>query len=84
MDEQISMMDYSAAAMSPDSTSLTQPGALFNVPYLDRADFYELSFRFLFNLVVAVVIIRCIYYRFHKKNDHLFTFFILDFFYGDR
>lgn len=46
---------------------------IFGIELIDAPDFLELLIRFTFNLVVAVVIIRYIYYPISKRKDYLFT-----------
>ena len=42
------------------------------------SDFYNLAFRFLFNISVAYLIIMQIYKRFHDSNDFVFTYFMFN------
>ena len=49
---------------------------LFGVPVFDN-DFYKMCFRFLINLAFLTLIIRFSYYRFSKKADYLFAFFLV-------
>ena len=42
------------------------------------SDFYNLVFRFLFNISVAYLIIMQIYKRFHDGNDFVFTYFMFN------
>ena len=42
------------------------------------SDFYNLAFRFLFNISVAYLIIIQIYKRFHDSNDFVFTYFMFN------
>ena len=42
------------------------------------SDFYNLAFRFLFNISVAYLIIMQIYKRFHDGNDFVFTYFMFN------
>ena len=42
------------------------------------SDFYNLVFRFLFNISVAYLIIMQIYKRFHDSNDFVFTYFMFN------
>ena len=42
------------------------------------SDFYNLAFRFLFNISVAYLIIMQIYKRFHDNNDFVFTYFMFN------
>lgn len=58
--------------------TLSNASDLFGIPYLDQTDLLELVVRTAFNAVVAFVIIRGIYYRFHKHKDFLFTFFMFN------
>ena len=42
------------------------------------SDFYNLAFRFLFNISIAYLIIMQIYKRFHDSNDFVFTYFMFN------
>ena len=42
------------------------------------SDFYNLAFRFTFNISVAYLIIMQIYKRFHDSNDFVFTYFMFN------
>ena len=42
------------------------------------SDFYNLAFRFLFNISVAYLIIMQIYKRFHDSKDFVFTYFMFN------
>ena len=42
------------------------------------SDFYNLAFRFLFNISVAYLIIMQVYKRFHDGNDFVFTYFMFN------
>ena len=42
------------------------------------SDFYNLAFRFLFNISVAYLIIMQIYKLFHDSNDFVFTYFMFN------
>lgn len=44
----------------------------------DTASFLDLLFRFSFNLLIAYIIIRWIYYPTHKNKDYLFTYFLFN------
>ena len=41
-------------------------------------EFFNLVFRFGFNLSVAFIIIKLIYYRDHNNNDFVFTYFMFN------
>lgn len=45
---------------------------------LDVNDFSELLIRFIFNFLIAFVLIRVIYYPTHRRKDYLFTFFLFN------
>jgi hypothetical protein len=49
---------------------------LFGVPVFDD-DFYKMCFRFLINLGFLTFVIKFSYYRFSKKADYLFAFFLV-------
>lgn len=74
MDTLSNTIEINAAPVAQDSTAFAVSPELFGVALYRPADFWELAFRFGLNLIVAVIIIRFIYYSFHKKNDHLFRF----------
>lgn len=50
-----------------------QTPALFSAP-----EFIDFLVRFVFNFIVAYVIIRGIYYPVHKNKDYLFTYFLFN------
>ena len=49
---------------------------LFGIPFFDD-DFYKMCFRFLINLAFLTFVIRFSYYRFSKKADYLFSFYLV-------
>lgn len=49
---------------------------LFGIPVFDD-DFYKMCFRFLINLAFLTFVVRFSYYRFSKKADYLFAFFLV-------
>ena len=56
---------------------------LLQIPVLgsklwDVNDFGEMIIRFVFNLIVAFIVIRVIYYPIHKRKDYLFTYFLFN------
>lgn len=57
--------------------------SLLRIPILgsklwDVNDFGEMIIRFVFNLIVAFIVIRVIYYPIHKRKDYLFTYFLFN------
>ena len=50
------------------------PGQLF----FEWGSFSDLIIRFLFNLAVAIIIVRYIYYQKTKRKDYLFTYFLIN------
>ncbi len=50
-----------------------QPPVLFSAP-----QFIDFFIRFVFNFVVAYVIIRWLYYPVHKNKDYFFTYFLFN------
>ncbi|MCI5057143.1 MAG: DUF4956 domain-containing protein [Flavobacteriales bacterium] len=50
---------------------------IFDIKIIDAEDFTELIFRFAFNLIVSLIIVRSIYYPSAKKKEYLFTFLAL-------
>lgn len=57
--------------------------SLLQIPVLgsklwDVNDFGEMIIRFVFNLIVAFIVIRVIYYPIHKRKDYLFTYFLFN------
>jgi hypothetical protein len=51
---------------------------LFGAKLLNVEDFSELIFRFVFNFVFMIIIVRLIYYPVQKRKDYLFTYIILN------
>lgn len=56
---------------------------LLKIPVLgsklwDVNDFGELLIRFVFDFIVAFILIRVIYYPTHRRKDYLFTFFLFN------
>ena len=49
---------------------------LFGIKIIDINDFLELFIRFIFTLLILVLIIRCIYYPIAKQKDYLFTYYM--------
>lgn len=46
--------------------------------FFDEADFYMLMIRFGFNLAIAFIIIRLIYYTKYKRKDYVFTYLMIN------
>jgi hypothetical protein len=51
---------------------------LQKTPLIDYADFTLFLLRFVFNFLVAFILVRVIYYPVNKKKDYLFTFFLFN------
>jgi len=50
---------------------------LYGIDLIDIPDFSELILRFLFNLLVVLVLIRLIYYSVARRKDYLFTYILI-------
>ncbi len=50
---------------------------LFGVKLINPEDFYPLVSRFLLNLVVAIILIRFLYYPSSKRKDYFFIYFMV-------
>ena len=51
--------------------------SFIETPLMDRIGFLQLLLRFLFNLLVVSVILRCFYYPKSKRRDYYFTFTLI-------
>ena len=49
---------------------------LFGIPFFDD-DFYKMVFRFFINFFFLTILIKFSYYKFSKKADYLFTFYLV-------
>ena len=49
---------------------------LFGIKLINPPDFFELVFRFLFNFIITVVLIRFLYYPHSKRKDYFFIYMI--------
>jgi hypothetical protein len=49
---------------------------LFGIPFFDD-DFYKMIFRFLINIFFLTALIKYSYYKFSKKVEYLFTFYLV-------
>jgi hypothetical protein len=49
---------------------------LFGIELIDTADFSELFFRFTFNAIVCLIIVRYIYFPITQRKDYLFTYLL--------
>ncbi len=47
-----------------------------DIPVFDD-DFYKMLFRFSINMVVLTIIIRFLYYKYTKKQEYLFTYYMI-------
>lgn len=50
---------------------------IFGIELIDKVDFFELLFRFLFNFMVVFVGVRWLYYPKAKRKDYLFTYILI-------
>lgn len=50
---------------------------IFNSQFIDVDSFLTFFFRFLFDLIVTLVIVRLIYYPKNKRKDYLFTYILI-------
>ena len=50
---------------------------LFGIPIINTDSFAELIVRFLFNIVVSLIIVGWFYYRKSKRSDYLYTFMLI-------
>ncbi|MEN8119407.1 MAG: DUF4956 domain-containing protein [Bacteroidota bacterium] len=51
--------------------------SFFDVKFFDAQQFLELIFRFAFDLIVTLVIVRLIYFSKNKRKDYLFTYILI-------
>ena len=51
--------------------------SFFDVRFFDAPRFLELVFRFTFDLIVTLVIVRFIYFSKNKRKDYLFTYILI-------
>ena len=49
-----------------------------NYHLFDSSDFFDLLFRYLFNLFVCYIIVRWVYYPIHRNKDYFFTYFLFN------
>lgn len=49
----------------------------FNIDLLNTDNFLEMLFRFTFNMIVVVIIVRYIYYSAAQRKDYLFTYILI-------
>lgn len=47
---------------------------LFDIKIINTGDFMELFVRFFFNFIIALIIVRSIYYPITRRKDYLFTY----------
>ena len=52
---------------------------IFGIPFFDD-DFYKMVIKLLINVIFLTGIIRFIYYKYSKKKEYLFTFYLI----GDK
>jgi hypothetical protein len=50
---------------------------LFGIKLINTQDFFELLIRFIFNILVVLVIIRYMYYPIAKRKDYFFTYLMV-------
>ncbi|MCF8228072.1 MAG: DUF4956 domain-containing protein [Bacteroidales bacterium] len=51
--------------------------SLFDIAFLNQDNFLELLFRFAFNFLVIIIIVRYIYYQAAQRKDYLFTYILI-------
>ena len=49
----------------------------FGIRFIDSEDFLELVIRFVFNFIIAVVIVRYLYYPSTRQKDYLFSYLMI-------
>lgn len=49
---------------------------LFDIELIDVSGIAELFIRFIFNLLVIIVLVKFLYYNIHKRKDYLFTYIL--------
>ncbi|HBS85353.1 MAG: hypothetical protein A2W91_16225 [Bacteroidetes bacterium GWF2_38_335] len=59
------------------SIQVEQKEKIFGLELFNSEDFYQLIVRFGFNLLIAIIIVRVLYYSTHKRKDYLFTFMLI-------
>lgn len=59
-------------------SKILKDGELFNMDFIKMSDFLELAIRFSFNLLVALIITRLLYYSITKRKDYFFTFLMIN------
>lgn len=58
---------------------LSEPGnGVFSAPFWDLESFANLMIRFAFNFLIALVIVRYIYFRKANRKDYLFTYLLIN------
>jgi len=50
---------------------------LFGIKLINTQDFFELLIRFIFNILVVLVIVRYMYYPIAKRKDYFFTYLMV-------
>lgn len=64
------------AESATDATEMAT-GNLFDMPWLDAHSLGEMAMRFLFTLIVTLVMVYCLYYRRSKRREYFFTYILL-------
>ncbi len=64
------------AESATDATEMAT-GNLFDMPWLDPHSLGEMAMRFLFTLIVTLVMVYCLYYRRSKRREYFFTYILL-------
>lgn len=59
------------------SILLNLPTAIFNIDIIHTDHLLELLARFVFNLLIIIIIVRYIYYTTAKRKDYLFTYVLI-------
>lgn len=54
-----------------------EPVELFGIKVFEPNEFSELFFRFLFNMLVIVILVRFLYYSVSRRKDFLFTYMLI-------
>ena len=49
---------------------------IFGIPFFDN-DFYKMLIKLIINVIFLTGIIRFIYYKYSKKKEYLFTFYLI-------
>jgi len=72
------MILEAAVANSGSILDFLESIRVFDIKLIDKEDFFNLLFRFSINFVIALAIIRGIYYPIRKDKEYFFTFIIFN------